>query len=155
MRLVRFFTFFAFTILPVLPSCEQTRSAGTFTGRRWYVESRGTSCRFWGYLKNPEQSWSRGRLVILDERAGISPPDRPAIPPGPPFNGDDHNFEYHVTGAFTGQKAYDPNSDLELPVFAARSFQLLNRTPGDLPGVGSPFRNDYVPSRDYQRRLSR
>lgn len=134
-----------------LTGCE---SGGAYTGRRWFVHSGESQCRFWGYMKKPAQDWSSAKLVILDESRGISPPDRPANPAGPPRNGDDHNCEYEVQGSFTGKSAYDPNSDLELPLFAARSFRLVNRFPGPLPGVGYPGSNGVVPGREAANRLS-
>ena len=136
----------------LLSSCESTGS-GVYTGRRWFVHSGESQCRFWGYLKKPGQDWHSARLVILDENKGISPPDRPANPAGPPRNGDDHNTEYEVKGGFTGRTAYDPNSDLELPLFAARSFRVINPSPGPLPGVGYPTQNTVVPGREAPNRL--
>ncbi len=87
----------------------------------------------------------------MDERTGISPPDRPVLASGAPRLGDDHNTEYSMQGRFTGDTAYDPNSDLVLPLFAARSFTLLSANPGPLPGVGNPSDNGYVPARESSR----
>jgi|GEM_PF-4774084 len=120
----------------------------TYTGRRWFVRIPGHTCYFWGYLKKPRQPWSAARLVILDERAGILAPDRAAAAGQTPVMGADHNFEYTIKGSFTGRSAYDPNSDLVLPVFAARRFTLVNANPGPLPGVGDPRNNTVVPSRE-------
>ena len=136
-----------------LCSCAQIEP-GTWTGRRWYVHSPEASCRFWGYVKRPRETWWKARLVILDERNGVSPPDRAPVAPGPPFYGDDHNCEYEVHGRFTGQRAYDPNSDLELPLFVAESFRLVSRNPGPLPGVGMPQDNGFVPGREAPNQLS-
>jgi hypothetical protein len=123
----------------------------TYTGRRWYVHVPGGTCFFWGYLKKPGQKWSAARLVILDERVGIAPPDRTAAPGRMPAMGEDHNFEYTVRGSFTGRTAYDPNSDLVLPTFAARKFVLTNRNPGPLPTVGRSGANKVVPGREAGR----
>ena len=133
----------------ILTSCQST----TFTGRRWYVHSPEASCRFWGYLKKPGQSWHQAQLVVMDENSGVSPPDRAAVAPGPPFYGDDHNCEYAIEGRYTGKKAYDPNSDLELPTFAASSFRVINRNPGPLPGV--PLENNVIPGREGTNQLFR
>lgn len=134
----------------LLCSCGHTES-GKWTGRRWYVKTPETECRFWGYVKRPEDRWERARLVIMDERNGVRLPDRAEVAPGPPFTGDDHNFEYELSGRFTGQTAYDPNSDLELPLFSAESFHLLRRNPEALPGVGS---NCFVPVREARQQLA-
>ena len=120
----------------------------TYTGRRWFVRIPGATCYFWGYVKKPRQEWSAARLVILDERAGIPAPDRMAPAGQSPVIGSDHNVEYLIQGAFTGRYAYDPNSDLVLPVFAARKFTILSKNPGLLPGVGHPRNNMVVPARE-------
>ena len=134
-------------------SCVHT-SPDTWTGRRWYVISKeGVICRFWGYVKHPGESWRKAQLVIMDERYGVSPPDRAPVAPGPPFYGDDHNWEYRIEGRLTGARAYDPNSDLDLPLFAAKSFHLTSRRPGALPGVGSPGDNGFVPGREASNQL--
>lgn len=75
------------------------------------------------------------------------------LAPGPPFYGQDHNCEYAVEGSFTG-RAYDPISDLELPLFAARRFTLLNFDPGPMPGVGEPNTNGFIPAREAANSLS-
>jgi hypothetical protein len=93
--------------------------------------------------------------VILDQRVGVAPPDRTATPGRIPVPGEDHNFEYTVRGQFTGRTAYDPNSDLILPTFAARRFTLTNRSPGSLPSVGRPEANHVVPAREAGRQARR
>lgn len=40
------------------------------------------------------------------------------------------NYEYRIHGNYTGEKAYDPNSDQILPVFVPTNFELVNREPG-------------------------
>lgn len=142
------------TVIALLLFCAAVLSsatahgAETYTGRRWFVRIPGHTCYFWGYLKKPRQQWTAARLVILDERAGILAPDRVAAAGAIPVMGADHNFEYTIQGNFTGRYAYDPNSDLVLPVFAARRFTLVSRNPGVLPGVGDPRNNTVVPSRE-------
>jgi hypothetical protein len=135
-------------LMAVILSSGRVDGYETWTGRRWFVRIPGHTCYFWGYLKKPQQRWSAARLVILDERAGILSPDKMAAPGTVPVMGADHNFEYSIQGAFTGRYAYDPNSDLVLPVFAARKFTIVNRNPGPLPGVGDPRNNTVVPSRE-------
>lgn len=136
-----------FVLAGILSSC-QTSGDQRYTGRRWYVHAPGATCRFWGYIKKPGQTWAAARLTVLDEREGIRPPDRSEVPGQAPFTGDDHNYEYSILGKFTGRSAYDPNSDLVLPVFAARNFILLSQNPGALPGVGEPHDNGFVPARE-------
>ena len=109
-------------------------------GRRWWT--KGT--RFWGYVRRPRQQWQDSRLVMMYEGYKHTP-DRlaedPLEAPGR-VHGFDHNYEYRLQGNFSGAKIYDPNSDLILPEFVLRDYQLLNPSPGFL------FRPDerYLPT---------
>src|SRR6478752_2363802 len=51
-----------------------------FYGRRYFIEKT----RFWGYLRQPRQPWSRAKLVILREDKKHSPDRLPEN--GPPGN---------------------------------------------------------------------
>lgn len=99
-----------------------------YVGRRYYVPLT----RFWGYLREPGQSWRSSRLVIMDESV-MRTPDRGYEPPveGAIF-GTDQNVEYVVKGSYTGETAYDPNTDQVLPVFKATSYTVRNPEPGFL-----------------------
>ena len=99
-----------------------------YVGRRYYIPST----RFWGYLREPGQSWGTAKLVIMDEQL-CRTPDRGYEPPvkGAIF-GRDQNVEYLVQGRYTGEKAYDPSTDQVLPVFRARSFTVRDEDPGFL-----------------------
>jgi len=103
-----------------------TEPTGNFYyGRRYHVNKT----RFWGYLRKPRQSWAQSKLVIMNERVR-SQPDR--LPENGPKNfrhGNDQNFEYKITGNYTGQKIYDPNSNLFLPEFRATNYSVINRDP--------------------------
>jgi len=100
-----------------------------FVGRRYYV----ATTRFWGYLRRPGQSWQEARLVVMDPRGVKAPDFLPEEPTdGGAAHGFDNNFEYHITGSFTGRKIYDPNSDLFLPEFRPRNFKLIDPVPGFL-----------------------
>ncbi|MBE6415087.1 MAG: hypothetical protein E7032_00970 [Akkermansiaceae bacterium] len=106
-----------------------------FVGRRYYVPL----CRFWGYLREPGQSWRTAKLVMMDESA-IHTPDRGPEEPLPNATfGTDQNIEYIVKGKYTGENAYDPSTDQVLPLFRATSYEVRNRKPGFL----------FVPSEEY------
>ncbi len=106
-----------------------------FVGRRYYVPL----CRFWGYLREPGQSWRTARLVMMDESL-VHTPDRGPEEPLPDATfGTDQNVEYIVKGTFTGENAYDPSTDQVLPLFRATSYEVRNRKPGFL----------FVPSEEY------
>lgn len=150
--------------LPLLPSCEttgggaavETRNAairaeapGNFwIGRRYFVDKT----RFWGYVRRPGQLWDHAQLVVMDE-SRVKTPDRVAEAPvdGSPAHGFDHNYEYRITGAFNGRKVYDPNADMELPVFSPGSYDVLNRTPGFLFSPTDRYNPKYIPAREVPR----
>lgn len=95
-----------------------------FYGRRYYVKKT----RFWGYLRKPRQSAKNAKLVIFKEDRKKAP-DRmsEAISSG---YGHDHNYEYKIRGNYTGENAYDPNSNQFLPVFRLSGYELVDRNPG-------------------------
>lgn len=106
-----------------------------FVGRRYYIPL----CRFWGYLREPGQSWREAKLVMMDESLVRTPDRGPEDPlPNATF-GRDQNVEYVIRGEYTGRKAYDPSTDQILPMFRATSYEVRNREPGFL----------FVPSEEY------
>ncbi len=110
-----------------------------FYGRRYHVEKT----RFWGYVRQPRQSWNRAKLVILREDKKHSPDRLPENgPPGQRF-AFDNNTDYRLHGYYTGQQAYEPNSNQFLPEFMLTGYEALDRQPGWL------FRPDdrYDPNR--------
>ncbi len=111
-----------------------------YVGRRYYVPLT----RFWGYLRRPGESWRTAKLVIMDESV-VRNPDRGYEPPvkGATF-GYDQNYEYLVSGSYTGEKAYDPSTDQILPVFRPTQFEVRNKKPGFLFVPSEKYREDYV-----------
>ncbi len=111
-----------------------------YIGRRYYVPLT----RFWGYLREPGQSWRHSKLVIMDESA-VRTPDRGYEPPvsGATF-GKDANVEYTLTGSYTGEKAYDPSTDQILPVFKATSYSVRNEKPGFLFKPSEEYNKEFV-----------
>lgn len=97
-----------------------------FYGRRYHVEKT----RFWGYLRQPRQPWSRAKLVIMREDRTHSP-DRLSEdgPPGRRY-AFDNNSEYLIRGNYTGRDAYDPNSNQFLPEFMLSGYEVIDRQPG-------------------------
>ena len=114
---------------------RQEEQGDYFVGRRYYVPL----CRFWGYLREPGQSWRSSKLVMMDESLVHTPDRGPEEPlPNATF-GTDQNTEYIVKGKYTGENAYDPSTDQILPLFRATSYEVRNREPGFL----------FVPSEEY------
>ncbi len=111
-----------------------------YIGRRYYVPLT----RFWGYLREPGQSWRQAKLVIMDESV-VHTPDRGYEPPvkGASF-GRDANVEYRLTGAYTGAKAYDPSTNQRLPVFKATSYTVTNEKPGFLFKPSEEYSTSFV-----------
>jgi hypothetical protein len=97
-----------------------------FYGRRYYVDKT----RFWGYVRKPRQPWSRAKLVMLREDKKMAPDRLPEDGPRGRRYGYDHNFEYRLRGYYTGQEAYDPNSNQFLAEFMLAGYEVIDRQPG-------------------------
>ncbi len=111
-----------------------------YIGRRYYVPLT----RFWGYLREPGQSWRHAKLVIMDESV-VRTPDRGYEPPVENATfGKDANSEYRLTGSYTGEKAYDPSTNQILPVFKATSYTLTNAKPGFLFKPSEEYSKEFV-----------
>lgn len=110
-----------------------------FIGRRYHVQKT----RFWGYVRQPRESWDRAQLVVLREDRKRAPDRLPENGPAGQRYGYDQNYEYKLRGSFTGRKVYDPNSNQVLPEFLLTDYEVLDRNPGWL------FRPDdrYDPAR--------
>ena len=107
-----------------------------YIGRRYHIPHT----RFWGYMREPGQSWRTAKLVMMDERS-CRVPDRGMEPPAEnAIYGTDNNVEYIVKGAYTGTVAYDPSTNQVLPVFRPTGFEVRNSKPGYL----------FVPSEEYE-----
>lgn len=90
-----------------------------FIGRRYYKPDY----KFWGYVRRPGQPWSTAQLVMLNEKLKLAP-DREEL-----SFGSDNNYEYKLTGNFTGDSVYEPASNAVYPEFLVKSFQLISVSP--------------------------
>jgi hypothetical protein len=97
-----------------------------FYGRRYFVEKT----RFWGYLRQPRQSWNRAKLVMMREDRKTTPDRLSESGPVGQRYAFDQNSDYRIRGSYTGRQVYDPNSNQMLPEFMLTSYELLNRQPG-------------------------
>lgn len=97
-----------------------------YIGRRYYVEKT----RFWGYVRKPQQPWSSAKLVMLNESQKYAPDRLPEDGPTGSRYGHDTNYEYKLYGKYTGQSAYDPNSNQILPEFKLTGYELLKKDSG-------------------------
>ena len=97
-----------------------------FYARRYFVEKT----RFWGYVRNPRQPWSESKLVVMNE-SSIGQPDRLSEDgPANARHGYDQNYDYKITGYYTGRTIYEPASNLFLPEFKATSYSVIKQSPG-------------------------
>ena len=90
-----------------------------FIGRRYFKPDY----KFWGYVRRPGQPWSTAQLVMLNEKYKLAP-DREQL-----SFGSDNNYEYKLTGNFTGDTVYEPASNSFYPEFIVRSFELISVSP--------------------------
>ncbi len=110
-----------------------------YIGRRYFVPYT----RFWGYIRKPRQSWDDARLVVMDE-SSYKTPDRLKEGQSDASHGYDNNVEYRVFGSYSKDVAYDPNSDLVLPVFRPTGMEVINRNPGFLFKPSERYSDKYV-----------
>ena len=97
-----------------------------YYGRRYYVEKT----RFWGYLRKPRKPWSSAKLVIFREDRKKSPDRLPEGGSAGARYGFDQNYDYKISGNYTGRDAYDPNSNQFLPEFMLTGYEVVDRQPG-------------------------
>lgn len=75
-----------------------------FYARRYYIPFT----RFWGYVREPRQRWSKAQLVVIDESSCKSPDRLPENQHNTKIPGETHgydaNYEYKFYGYYTGKK---------------------------------------------------
>lgn len=101
--------------------------SGYYVGRRYYKKDY----KFWGYIRKSGQPWKTAQLVCLNENTKFAP-DR-----AQGSIGSDNNYEYKLTGDFTGEKIYEPASNRFYPEFRLRDAQVLSTTPAPIYREGA------------------
>ena len=104
-----------------------------FVGRRYFKKE----FHFWGYVRRPGQPWISAQLVVLNEKKKLAP-DREQF-----RIGSDNNYEYKLTGSFSGQTVYEPASNGFYPEFVLKSYELRSASPANIyrtPGATDPQR---------------
>jgi len=82
----------------------------------------------WGWVKLPNEAWSRGRWVTLRETPGLAvAPWRTAG-----SRDADQNWEYKIHGFFAPYQVYDPHTDEMLDVLVVESIEPI---PGATPAT--------------------
>ena len=98
-----------------------------YIGRRYHVEPT----RYWGYLRSPGKGWETARLVIINESIKQAPGRKHVENQGEKLReSTDHNFEYRISGHYSGREAYDPTANMILPEFVLQEYELIDTDPG-------------------------
>jgi len=90
-----------------------------FIGRRMYKKDY----KMWGWVREPGKPWSTAKLVMLNEQQKLAP-DRQGGKLG-----TDSNFEYKLTGGFSGELVYEPASDRFYPEFVLTGYEVRTMSP--------------------------
>jgi hypothetical protein len=98
-----------------------------FIGRRYFKPD----FKFWGYVRRPQQPWSSAVLVMLNEKQKLAP-DRAEL-----RFGADNNYEYKLSGYFSGDRVYEPASNTIYPEFVLKNYELISTNPPPI------FRSQY------------
>lgn len=104
-----------------------------YIGRRFYKQDY----KFWGWVRKPGQPWSQSQLVMMNEQTKLAP-DREAGK-----FGTDNNYEYKLTGEFSGQTVYEPASNGKYPEFILKGYEVVSTNPPNIfntPGATDPAR---------------
>ncbi len=93
-----------------------------FIGRRYYK----VDYKFWGYIRKPNESWDKARMVMLNEQQKLAP-DRELGKLG-----SDNGYEYKFYGNFSGDTVYEPASNGFYPEFVLKGYELRNVSPAPI-----------------------
>ena len=93
-----------------------------FIGRRMYK----VDYRIWGWVREPGKPWRSARLVMLNEQRTLAP-DRAGGKLG-----TDNNYEYRLTGYFSGDTVYEPASNGFYPEFILLGAQVRSTNPPNI-----------------------
>lgn len=85
-----------------------------YIGRRFYK----VDYKMWGWVRSPGQPWSTAKLVMLNEQQVLAPDRQQGR------LGTDNNYEYKLTGYFSGDKVYEPASDTIYPEFVLKGCEV-------------------------------
>jgi hypothetical protein len=90
-----------------------------FIARRFWKQDY----KIWGWVRSPGKPWSTAQLVMLNEQKMLAP-DRARNDIG-----FDNNYEYRLTGYFSGDGVYEPASDTIYPEFVLTGCELRSMSP--------------------------
>ncbi|MEI6323370.1 MAG: hypothetical protein WCP60_09730 [bacterium] len=90
-----------------------------FIGRRFYK----VDYKMWGWIRKPGEPWKKSRMVMLNEQKVLAP-DRTRN-----VIGSDNNYEYRLSGYFSGENVYEPASDAVYPEFVLTGASVISTNP--------------------------
>lgn len=93
-----------------------------FIARRMYKRDY----KVWGWVREPGKPWKTARLVMLNEQQKLAP-DREQN-----RLGYDNNYEYRLTGGFSGDTVYEPASDGFYPEFVLAGYEIRSTSPPNI-----------------------
>ena len=93
---------------------RQEAPGNYFIGRRFYKDDY----KMWGWVRQPGQPWSTAKLVMFNEQKVLAPDRQQGR------LGTDNNFEYRLTGYYSGQMVYEPASDGFYPEFVLTGYEI-------------------------------
>jgi hypothetical protein len=93
-----------------------------FVGRRMYKKDY----KVWGWVREPGKPWKSAKLVMFNEQRKLAPDrERNQI-------GSDNNYEYKLTGYFSGETVYEPASDGFYPEFVLLGYEVKDVGPANI-----------------------
>ncbi|HEY5954624.1 MAG TPA: hypothetical protein VIT18_09675 [Terrimicrobiaceae bacterium] len=133
------YTLFVVLALAVLGGCETidtgaaSRAAADqairseppgnyFVGRRMYK----VDYKVWGWVREPGKPWKTARLVVMNEQRKLAP-DR-----AQGKIGTDNDYEYRLTGYFSGETIYEPASNGFYPEFILLGSEVKSTKPPNI-----------------------
>ncbi len=93
-----------------------------FVGRRMYK----VDYKVWGWVREPGKSWSTAKLVMMNEQRKLAP-DR-----AQGKLGTDNDYEYRLSGYFSGDKVYEPASNGFYPEFILLGAEVRSTKPPNI-----------------------
>lgn len=93
-----------------------------FVGRRMYK----VDYKVWGWVREPGRPWKTARLVMMNEQRRLAP-DR-----AQGKLGLDNDYEYRLSGYFSGETVYEPASNGFYPEFILLGAEVKSTKPPNI-----------------------
>jgi hypothetical protein len=104
--------------LPVGYKEGETKGDAPWIAHRMIAEDIGKG---WGWIKKSGDNWDSAQWFALQETPGL------AVAPHRKLagTGADLDWEFKFWGGFASNKAYDPDTDREVPIFVLRGYEAI------------------------------